>query len=53
MKKLLGLLLLLVVAKGALLILSGCGAGGAPEAPQPPPGLTISGEARFGVSGRF
>ncbi|WP_201157154.1 argininosuccinate lyase [Rhodobaculum claviforme] len=53
MKKLLGLLLLLVVIKGVLLMLSGCGVASAPEQPAPPPGLSVSGEARVGISGRF
>ena len=53
MKKLLGLLLLLVLIKGLLLMLSGCGAEAPPEQPAPPPGLNVSGEVRFGVSGRF
>lgn len=53
MKRLLVLILLLVVAKAALLMLTGCGVPGAPEAPDPPPGVTISGDARLGVTGRF
>ncbi len=53
MKRLLVFILLLVVVKAVLLTLTGCGVAGAPEAPPPPSGVTISGEARFGVSGRF
>ena len=53
MKRLLVFILLIVVAKALLLTLTGCGVSGAPEAPDPPPGVTISGDARFGVIGRF
>ncbi|MGY6632754.1 MAG: hypothetical protein ACXIU8_03320 [Alkalilacustris sp.] len=53
MRKLLILLLALVALKGLLLLLSGCGVAAPPEQPAPPTGVSVSGEARFGVSGRF
>ncbi|MGY6412040.1 MAG: hypothetical protein ACXIUV_13590 [Alkalilacustris sp.] len=53
MKRLLVFILLIVVAKAVLLTLTGCGVSGAPEAPEPRPGVTFSGEARLGIGGRF
>lgn len=52
MKRLLVIVGLLVLAKGVLFMLSGCGVEGAPQAPQPapPPGLSIQGDARIGVT---
>lgn len=53
MRRLLAVVLLLVLIKGALFALSGCGAEAPPTPPPEAGGLSVSGEARFGVSGRF
>ena len=37
------------LALAALLALSACGVDGAPERPDPPPGVTVTGDARIGV----
>jgi hypothetical protein len=52
MKRLLVIVGLLVLAKGMLFALSGCGVEGAPQPPGPPPGVSITGDARIGVEFR-
>lgn len=43
------------LALAALAALAACGADGAPERPDPAPdtGVTLSGQARFGVTGAW
>ncbi len=52
MKRLLMIVGALVLVKGLLFMLAGCGVEAPPE-PPPPPGVSIQGDARFGVSGRL
>ena len=42
-----------IAALLALLALAACGADGEPETPPPPDGISVSGDARFGVSTTF
>ena len=50
MKKLLGIIGLLVLLKGVLFALAGCGVEAPPEPPATPEsGVTIDGDARMGV----
>jgi len=53
MKRLLAFFGVLVLLKGGLSMLSGCGVEAPPRAPAPAQGVTVTGEASFGVTGSF
>jgi hypothetical protein len=43
----------LIAAILAVLALSACGVEGPPRAPEAPPGLSVGGEVRIGISGEL